>query len=382
MAYELDWDRGIANVGDTSRIRAVMERAKRGEAITLGFLGGSITQGSLSSAPERCYAHLVYDWWEREFPNATFSYVNAGIGGTTSQFGAARAKSDLLDREPDFVIIEFSVNDESTPHFMETYEGLVRQVYGAPFAPAVLLVHNVFYDTGGNAQLVHGRIGRHYGIPSVSMQGAIWPEVASGRIDNRAITPDDLHPNDEGHALVASVITHFLGRIASGSIDGGKSVEFSETKKELLPEPLTKNAYEDSVRYQNDSACAKCAGFSPDTSEQSDITDCFKKGWTASEEGDSITFTARGSCLSVQYRKSVRHPAPVAIAIVDGDEGGAVRLDANFDEDWGDKLELDTILEHGNPGEHRVEVRVAEAHEDDATPFYLVSLIASGGTRG
>ena len=81
---------------------------------------------------------------------------------------------------------------------------------------------------------------------------------------------------------------------------------------------------------------------------------------------------------SVQYRKSVKLPAPAALAVVDGDEEHAVRLDANFDESWGDKLELTTLLEHGKEGRHTVTIRLAETHEDDAVPFYLVSVIAAG----
>ena len=56
----------------------------------------------------------------------------------------------------------------------------------------------------------------------------------------------------------------------------------------------------------------------------------------------------------------------------------AVRLDANFDETWGDKLETyDTFRarkERGTP----VTIRLAETHKDDAVPFYLVSVIAAG----
>ena len=67
-----------------------MRKAKSGEPITVGFLGGSITQGCLSSTPETCYAYLVYEWWKKQFPDTSVTYVNAGIGGTTSQFGVAR----------------------------------------------------------------------------------------------------------------------------------------------------------------------------------------------------------------------------------------------------------------------------------------------------
>ena len=62
---------------------------------------------------------------------------------------------------------------------------------------------------------------------------------------------------------------------------------------------------------------------------------------------------------------------------MDGDAEHAVRLDANFDETWGDKLELDTILEHGENKVHKVEVRLTETHENDAVPFYLVSVFGS-----
>ena len=186
MNMQIDLEKGIANVGDVSRMKEVMARAKRGGRLVIGFIGGSITQGSLSSTPQTCYAYRVYTWWKETFPQAEFVYCNAGIGGTTSEFGAARVGTDLLAERPDFVIVEFSVNDESTEHFKETYEGLVRKILGAAWNPAVLLVHNVFSHNGANAQVMHAAIGRHYDLPSVSMQNSIYPEVVAGRIENRA----------------------------------------------------------------------------------------------------------------------------------------------------------------------------------------------------
>lgn len=377
MKFDLKYENAVANRGNLSRLKKVMQRAISGDTIRLGFLGGSITQGSLSTKPELCYAYRVYEWWKKTFPASEFVYLNAGIGGTTSQFGVARADSDLLAKEPDVVIIEFSVNDESTEHFMETYEGLVRKVYTSKTKPAVLLVHNVFYHNGANAQLMHGRVARHYDLPSVSMQSTIYPEVVSGRIENRDITPDDLHPNDLGHEMVASVITYFLEQVKTEMerADGTVSGEVAEAK---LPAPLTENAYESSYRLQNNNTTPVLRGFLEDKEPQKDITDCFKKGWTASKQGDSITFWTKGTGVAVQYRKSVKKPAPVAEVVVDEDREHALRLDANFEETWGDKLELDTVLEHGENKEHKVEIRLVETHSDDVVPFYLVSVIGSG----
>ena len=236
--YEIEYERGIANRGNQARLKKVMDRAIRGEKLTIGFLGGSITQGSLSSKPTLCYAYRVFDWWKQTFPQAEFTYVNAGIGGTTSHFGAARVQSDLLAYEPDFVIVEYSVNDESNEHFEETYEGLVRTIYQSAKKPAMVLVHNVFYHNGGNAQLIHSRIGRHYELPCVSMQSTIYPKVVAGEIENRQITPDDLHPNDQGHELVASVITYFLNTVRQAVEQTG----VDETEPEAMPQPLTANS--------------------------------------------------------------------------------------------------------------------------------------------
>ena len=196
-----------------TRLKNLMKRAANGESLVIGFLGGSITQGSLSSTPKTCYAYLVYEWWKKSFPNAAFSFVNGGIGGTTSHYGGARAWKDVLCYRPDIVTVDFSVNDDANEFFEETYEGMLRRLLAAPSAPAVVVLNNVFYDIGKNAQDYHNRIADHYGIPHVSIKDTVYPDVESGKIVRADITPDNLHPNDKGHRLVADEICKLLDTI-------------------------------------------------------------------------------------------------------------------------------------------------------------------------
>lgn len=365
----IDFEKGIVNHGDWSRLSACMKRAANGESLTLGFLGGSITQGSLASTPETCYAYRVYQWWTEKFPKAKIQYINAGIGGTTSQFGVARVEEDLLRFRPDVIFIEFSVNDDNNPHFRETYEGLVRRAYG----PALVLIHNVRYDDMTSAEEMHLQIGRHYDLPCVSMKSTIYPEVAAGRIANREITPDDLHPNDLGHAMVAGVVTHLLDRIYEKALAG----EWEPPKNACLPAPLTANQYQCSIRYQNHNSSPILEGFTPDPEPQHHITQTFRRGYTAEKVGDKITFFVEGTGIAVQYRKSVTKPTPIAKVVVDDREEEAMLLDGNFQEDWGDCLYLETVLRHGENRCHKVEIRIVESHENDMVPFYLVSVIGS-----
>lgn len=360
-----------------TRLKNLMKRAANGESLVIGFLGGSITQGSLSSTPKTCYAYLVYEWWKKSFPNAAFSFVNGGIGGTTSHYGGARAWKDVLCYRPDIVTVDFSVNDDANEFFEETYEGMLRRLLAAPSAPAVVVLNNVFYDTGKNAQDYHNRIADHYGIPHVSIKDTIFPDVESGKIVRADITPDNLHPNDKGHRLVADEICKLLDSIKEElekEDTEGKIIETNDLAS--LPAPLTENAYEHSRLIQIQDNEAILDGFLVDPIEKKGMLDIFKNGWTAAHTNDKISFEIECSCLAVQYRKSVQQPVPKAKAVIDGDEAHAVILDGNFTEDWGDCLYLEPLLHHAEKKVHRIEITVTDA-KDIVRPFYLVSLIVS-----
>lgn len=365
-----------------TRLKNLMKRAAKGESLVIGFLGGSITQGSLSSTPKTCYAYLVYEWWKKSFPNAAFSFVNGGIGGTTSHYGGARAWKDVLCYRPDIVTVDFSVNDDANEFFEETYEGTLRRLLAAPSAPAVVVLNNVFYDTGKNAQNYHNRIADHYGIPHVSIKDTVYPDVESGKIVRADITPDNLHPNDKGHRLVADEICKLLDSIKAEMEEetiAGENIEGKSTKTEasvLLPAPLTENACEHSRLIQIQDNEAILDGFLVDPIEKKGMLDIFKNGWTAAHTNDKISFEIECSCLAVQYRKSVQQPVPKAKAVIDGDEAHAVILDGNFTEDWGDCLYLEPLLHHAEKKVHRIEITVTDA-KDIVRPFYLVALIVS-----
>lgn len=365
-----------------TRLKNLMKRAANGESLVIGFLGGSITQGSLSSTPKTCYAYLVYEWWKKSFPNAAFSFVNGGIGGTTSHYGGARAWKDVLCYRPDIVTVDFSVNDDANEFFEETYEGMLRRLLAAPSAPAVVVLNNVFYDTGKNAQDYHNRIADHYGIPHVSIKDTVYPDVESGKIVRADITPDNLHPNDKGHRLVADEICKLLDSIKAEMEEetiAGENIEGKSTKTEasvLLPAPLTENACEHSRLIQIQDNEAILDGFLVDPIEKKGMLDIFKNGWTAAHTNDKISFEIECRCLAVQYRKSVQQPVPKAKAVIDGDEAHAVILDGNFTEDWGDCLYLEPLLHHAEKKVHRIEITVTDA-KDIVRPFYLVALIVS-----
>ena len=351
---------------NNNRLEKLIHRAANGEELTIAFFGGSITQGSLADKPEEMYARRVFSWWEKTFPQATFHYVNGGIGGTTSHYGVSRVVADLLMYQPDFVVVDFSVNDELDTFFQETYEGLLRKILSWDSKPAVLLLNNVFYDSGKTAQDLHNEIGDYYRVPHVSIKETIYADMKAGKYTKEQLTPDGLHPNSFGHGLVAQQIINYLEEVKRKIDEEVDSLLTIKEKEEtFLPKNLTLNAYENTKRFTIREISPKLNGFLPDTREKKGMLDHFKNGWIGKKAGDSIAFTLEASNIAVQYRKTIARPALRAKLILDGNVDNAVILDGNFEEDWGDCLWLEPLLHHGEKKAHTVEITILEDEENN-----------------
>ena len=149
----------------------------------------------------------------------------------------------------------------------------------------------------------------------------------------------------------------------------------AEDKPEF-PAPFTDNSYEKSVRYRNMDIEPVSNGFTVDNEKQTDITDCFKKGWYAKENGSTIEFSVEGTGISLQYRRYAFKSAPKARVVIDNEDEKAVVLDGRFDQDWGDNLELTTIAEKMDNKTHNIKITIEDADGCEA-PFYIVSVIVT-----
>lgn len=360
-------ERAIIRSKNLSRIEDVMERAANGEEITIGYIGGSITMGSGASNNSKCYASLVSDWWTTTYPDATFTVVNAGIGATDSKFACARCEDDLLSYEPDFVIVEFSVNDGTDTTFSESYESLVRMILDAPSEPAVLILNMVTYDTGYSAQDTHNVVAFRYNLPVVSMKTSIYQDIEDGILKATDVSSDMTHPNDQGHAYASEIITYFLEKVRLHGFEDNCYEPYS------LPEPTRTLTSMNSKRIQGMDLNPELSGFILDTEEQNGITDIFKKGFYASDEGAYIKCTVEGSIIILQYRITKDMTAPSAEVIIDSDEDNPIMIQSNEEGGWGDWLCLTTVYQ-GTDEEHTVELRLTENGDK---PFYLVSVITA-----
>ena len=208
-------DKALVSKGNQARLAKVMNRAKNGEDITVAFIGGSVTEGAYASDYKtKSYAGLTKAWWANTFPQSDVTFINAGIGGTSSLYGVHRVEQDVLSHDPDFVVIEFGVNDIVDEMQAEAYASLVRRVLSYKSQPAVMLLF-VMNEGGNNAQADQVPIGLHYDLPMISYRDAVWPEVNTssniyGQYKWSDIAADWVHPTNKGHAIIAELLCSYL----------------------------------------------------------------------------------------------------------------------------------------------------------------------------
>lgn len=338
--------------------------------MVIGFIGGSITMGAVATAPDRCYAYHVYSWFKSRYTDRIVTYVNAGIGATTSQYGVARCEEQLLSHSPDVIFIEFSVNDIDENKqwlFKETYEGLIRKCCSAKNAPLVILINNMFYDTGYNVQDMHNEIGKAYSVPIISLKDTLYKEIQAGVYEVGELTKDMLHPTDRGHKLVADKIIEFLTQLL-------QEENVITCRQRILPSAITNNRFEHSLLYNNTNFSPTMNGFIRDENEKGNINDLFKLGFYSKQPGAYLEFESEMESVSIQYRRTILGRTLKANVYVD--EEYCCQLDGNFDEDWGELLALDYIKGNMSKGSHKVRIElVGDEEVEYDIPFYITGLI-------
>jgi len=338
------FSRSLVSQGDLARVQHALAKARRGEAVTVGVIGGSITQGAGASQPEKRYGERVAAWWRQTFPKAAIQFVNAGIGATGSDYGALRVKRDLLLHHPDFVVVEYAVNDPDTQAAAETLEGLIRQILRERNQPAVLLLFTMHQD-GGNAQEWEGKVGRHYELPMVSYRDALWPEIKEGRMKWNDVEADVVHPNDRGHEYCARFITNLLGRVLA---DLPADERLSQIR--AVPGPLISDLFEHVTLFEADALKPlNNQGWKYEAGPGAE------KCWKADQPGSAIEFEVTGQ--AILFMDWHLHGA-MGQASVRVDDRLPMMREAWFDQTWGGYRQTTLLARDLSPGKHRVRVEL------------------------
>jgi lysophospholipase L1-like esterase len=344
----------LVNRGETTRLRAMFKIAEAGRPVTVAFIGGSITQGCNASTPANRYANRVLAWFRETFPQTDVTFINAGVGATTSLVGVHRAGRDVLDYNPDLVVIDFAVNDREEDIFRESYESLLRRILDAPSEPAVIALF-MMIEGGKNTQDHEIDAGLRYGIPMISYRDLAVRLIEKGDIQWDEISTDEVHPNDVGHAIAAGLITGFLENLLREvpdeptlSVEKAKSrVPGKQAKKErvVFGDPFAEGSILDSTNL----APSSSEGFAP----CAEGFQTFRTGWLLDgirESRGRLVFELEARAVILLYKRTIR-PDSGTMTIHVGNSPALI-IDTFFSNGWGDYAET-TVLVRGERTENR-----------------------------
>lgn len=341
-------EKGILNEGNKTRLMNVMERAARGEAITIAYIGGSITAGSLANPQETgCFAALTTKWWSDTFPKAKINYVNAGIGATDSWVGAHRAADDVNSKKPDLVVCEFAVNDGQGWN-QETYDSLLRTLLTGPSEPAVVAL--MIAHKYGSFTDKHAPVAFKYELPIITYSTLLTQKLVSWEKVGNA---DGTHPDNPGHQLIAHLLTSYYRKVLS-EINDTKPGEYKVPK---LSGSLTRCRYTNAdILYSDELTADSSIGF-----EAGPVYKILNhdQGWKT-QTGGFLTFTVEAREIGVIWLQRNSDPNGKYATyelFIDGESKGLL---PGVAESWGTHLEYKTEMLGDEPATHTIELRQAE----------------------
>jgi lysophospholipase L1-like esterase len=224
--------------------------AKKERSIRIVALGDSTTEAEWEGNAEVVYADRLEAALEAR--GIAVEMINAGLSNTTSRQAVERLDSDVRRHDPDYVIIQFGINDSwidanmgrTEPRLtLDEYEShlktIIQTVRGDGAKPILMTPNPMRWSPlYGDEYKNHPELGfdvddprginrlldvyaqrardlaRKEGVPLIDVFARFeaYDQVPGQSIAEILIPNDDIHPSDPGHALIAEWLTDFLLR--------------------------------------------------------------------------------------------------------------------------------------------------------------------------
>lgn len=189
--------------------------------LTVAYIGGSVTVGTGADYKTEAWRALTTKWLQTEF-GANVTEINASVGGSSALWALGRLQKAVIDKKPDLLFIEFSVNDNycdfTYAQSAALMEGIVKKVNAALPNCDIVIVTVVDKKTiespSVNAQ-AHRDFAKYSGITWLDMTVPFREALKTQKWAD--IVTDTVHPNKTGYKIYADYITGELGKMLNES---------------------------------------------------------------------------------------------------------------------------------------------------------------------
>ena len=282
----------------------VVAKLARGEAVRVAYYGGGIHYAD-------GWRKTFIEWLRGRYPRSTVNEVDAGICDCVrgSGFSVYRYDHDVLDHEPDLVLVDFASDDHQTapPSIQRSIEGIVRQTWRR--SPTTDLLFLYAFRAGFEAAYAKGRapmavaayetLADHYGIAAVNMGYAIAQRHEAGTLalkgeaaDGQVLfSPGGVRPTPEANGIYADALCQAFAEFAAASKPSAR----------VLPEPFAVDNAEHARLMAVTEAMVEGEWRQLPESDPlwSRCRRHFDAIWFTETPGASLTFTFRGTSASL-----------------------------------------------------------------------------------
>jgi lysophospholipase L1-like esterase len=206
---------GMAAADVKAALPRALARLTDGATLKVVCLGDSVTGLYYHTGGRRAYTDMIAFAVRAALPGAKLDMVNAGISGNSTRDALARLERDVLSQRPHLVTVMFGLNDMvRVPHdqFHDNLGTIIRKCR-AIGAEVLLCTPNGVIDTAGRptSKLIEycdtiRSVAREEKVPLCDCYAAYSALQTKDAKAWRLLLSDEIHPNMDGHKLIAEEI--------------------------------------------------------------------------------------------------------------------------------------------------------------------------------
>ncbi|CAD6578859.1 MAG: CAP64 protein product - [Cyphobasidiales sp. Tagirdzhanova-0007] len=208
--------------GSGTRVRRLLQKALRGEAIKVAVVGGSVSTGHGVPSPFNSdfYMHMrIFQWFLDTFPGADHDLnLDSALPASTSWYFSYCVR-ETLPEDADLVMLELDINHhEPSKESLEATEALYRTILGLPKQPALIYISifGLIFEDMTHGWRHSALISQWLDVPEINIRNfylphlMLHPDHTPVLFRNWADDVDIRHINSIGHKAAADMVIGYL----------------------------------------------------------------------------------------------------------------------------------------------------------------------------
>jgi lysophospholipase L1-like esterase len=203
----------------TATVERTRQKLLAGQPVRVVCFGDSVTGVYYHTGSRRAYTDMLGIALRKSVDNAQVEMINAGISGHTTVNALTRIDKDVLSHEPDLVTVMFGLNDmvrvplDDYRANLKTIVAKCREI-GAEVVLAT--PNNVVTSSGRPTEKlityceVVREVGRELSVPVCDCYREMDGLRARNEFAWRLLMSDAIHPNMDGHKVMAELLAHTI----------------------------------------------------------------------------------------------------------------------------------------------------------------------------